>query len=111
MQRELTLHHATLVLNFSTLSTIASVAAAPMVPIWRVIRKKKGSDDVAFQKEQEERARGRIILSLALGSQIVLQWIWTVLMFVNPFYAQNPVSTQRHQRSSIHAHSLNDRSP
>ncbi|KAG9018849.1 hypothetical protein FRB90_008962 [Tulasnella sp. 427] len=92
MQRELTLHHATLVLNFSTLSTIASVAAAPMVPIWRVIRKKRGSSEVAFQQEQDERARGRIILSLALGAQIVLQWIWTVLMFVDPFYAQNPCS-------------------
>ncbi|KAG8949120.1 hypothetical protein FRC04_009066 [Tulasnella sp. 424] len=88
---ELTLHHATLVLNFATLSTVASVAAAPMVPIWRVLRKKKGEDQDAFRKELEERARGRIILSLALGAQIVLQWIWTVLMFVDPFYDQNPV--------------------
>ncbi|KIO28114.1 hypothetical protein M407DRAFT_231387, partial [Tulasnella calospora MUT 4182] len=92
MQRELTLHHATLVLNFCTLSTIASVAAAPMVPIWRVVRRRRGSDVAAYQQEQDERARGRIILSLALGAQIVLQWIWTVLMFVDPFYAQNPCS-------------------
>ncbi|KAG8913869.1 hypothetical protein FRC01_004345, partial [Tulasnella sp. 417] len=92
MQRELTLHHATLVLNFCTLSTIASVAAAPMVPIWRIVRRKGGSDVAAFQKEQDERARGRIILSLALLAQIVLQWIWAVVMFVDPFYAQNPCS-------------------
>ncbi|KIO25894.1 hypothetical protein M407DRAFT_24748, partial [Tulasnella calospora MUT 4182] len=84
MQRELTLHHATLVLNFCTLSTIASVAAAPMVPIWRVVRRRRGSDVATYQQEQDERARGRIILSLALGAQIVLQWIWTVLMFVDP---------------------------
>ncbi|KAG8923144.1 hypothetical protein FRC00_006573 [Tulasnella sp. 408] len=92
MQRELTLHHATLVLNFCTLSTIASVAAAPMVPIWRVVVKRRGSDPAAFRQEQDERARGRIILSLALLAQIVLQWIWAVMMFVDPFYAQNPCS-------------------
>ncbi|KIO25897.1 hypothetical protein M407DRAFT_24750 [Tulasnella calospora MUT 4182] len=92
MKRELTLHHATLVLNFATLSTVASVAVAPMVPIWRVLRKSKGEEEIAFRKVLEERARGRIILSVALGAQIVLQWIWTVLMFVDPFYAQNPCS-------------------
>ncbi|KAG9045303.1 hypothetical protein FS837_006538 [Tulasnella sp. UAMH 9824] len=92
IQRELTLHHATLVLNFCTLSTIASVAAAPMVPIWRVVVKRRGSDAAAFRQEQDERARGRVILSLALLAQIVLQWIWAVMMFVDPFYAQNPCS-------------------
>ncbi|KAG9011072.1 hypothetical protein FRB90_007506 [Tulasnella sp. 427] len=92
IKRQLTLHHATLILNFSTLSTIASVAAAPMVPIWRVLRKAKNEDQDEFRRELEERARGRIILSLALGAQIVLQWIWTVLMFVEPFYNQNPCS-------------------
>ncbi|KAG8956109.1 hypothetical protein FRC03_010953, partial [Tulasnella sp. 419] len=34
-QGALSLHHATLVLNFATLSTISSLAVAPMVPIWR----------------------------------------------------------------------------
>ncbi|KAG8922841.1 hypothetical protein FRC01_013538 [Tulasnella sp. 417] len=92
MQRELTLHHATLVLNFCTLSTIVSVAAAPMVPIWRIPRRRRGSDVAAFQQEQDERARGRIILSLALLAQIVLQWIWTVFMFVYPVYAQKRCS-------------------
>ncbi|KAG8924622.1 hypothetical protein FRC00_004912 [Tulasnella sp. 408] len=91
LQRELTLHHATLVLNFCTLSTIASVAAAPMVPIWRVV-KRRGSDPAVFRQKQDERARGRIILSMALLAQIVLQWIWAVMMFVDPFYAQNPCS-------------------
>ncbi|KIO27520.1 hypothetical protein M407DRAFT_23209 [Tulasnella calospora MUT 4182] len=88
MEGELTLHHATLVLNFCTLSTIASAATAPMVPIWRVVRRGRGSDVAAFRQEQDERARGRIILSLALGAQIVLQWSWTVVMFVDPFYKQ-----------------------
>ncbi|KAG8906596.1 hypothetical protein FRC01_007951 [Tulasnella sp. 417] len=65
-----------------------------MVPIWRVLRKKHEDIEEVFQKELEERARGRIILSLALGAQIVLQWTWTVLMFVDPFYAQNPCSAE-----------------
>ncbi|KAG9018851.1 hypothetical protein FRB90_008964 [Tulasnella sp. 427] len=90
MQRQLTLHHAVLVLDFATLSTIASIAAAPMVPIWRVLSK----DEIEFQGELEERARGRIILSLALGAQIVLQWVWTVLMLVDPFYTQNACSPE-----------------
>lgn len=91
MKNELTLHHATLVLNFATLSTITSVSSAPMVPIWRRVNK-KGKTRGAITREEADKTRGRIILSLALLMQIVLQWAWTVLMFVNPYYAQAPCS-------------------
>ena len=90
-QRNITLHHAVLVLNFATLSTIASIAAAPMVPIWRRVRH-GGKSAESYDREVEDRTRGRIILSFALLAQIVMQWLWAIIIFVDPFYAQNPVS-------------------
>jgi hypothetical protein len=82
-----------LVLNFSTLSTIAAVAAAPMVPIWRRVTGMDRQGE-AFSRETEDRTRGRIILSIALLTTIVLQWCWAVIMFVHPYYAQIPVRFQ-----------------
>lgn len=96
LQRQLTLHHAILVLNFATLSTIASLASAPMVPIWRG-SKKRARNRAAEAKRQEEefkKSQGRKILSYAILCQIILQWTWAVLLFVDPYYAQAPVSGQ-----------------
>lgn len=97
-QEQMTLHHATLVLNFATLSTIATVATAPMVPIWR---KKDSAAQIAEEYKRasrgEKRAaeensrRGRIVLSIVLLAQIILQWAWAVIVFVHPYYGQAPV--------------------
>lgn len=98
-QENMTLHHATLVLNFATLSTIATVATAPMVPIWR---KKDTAVEIAEAYKQasrgEKRAaeensrRGRVVLSIVLLAQIILQWAWAVIVFVHPYYGQAPCS-------------------
>ncbi|KAG8895457.1 hypothetical protein FRC01_012352, partial [Tulasnella sp. 417] len=98
-QEQMTLHHATLVLNFATLSTIATVATAPMVPIWR---KQDGAAEIAEaykrasrgekRAAEENSRRGRIVLSIVLLAQIILQWAWAVIVFVHPYYGQAPCS-------------------
>ncbi|KAG8986978.1 hypothetical protein FRB94_002316 [Tulasnella sp. JGI-2019a] len=90
-QQNITLHHSVLVLNFATLSCVASLASAPLVPIWRGVRR-PGESSEEFAKEQLERTQGRKVLSFAILAQIILQWVWSVLLFVNPYYAQTPCS-------------------
>ncbi|GJE92573.1 hypothetical protein PsYK624_087280 [Phanerochaete sordida] len=114
----LTLHHATLVLNFATLSCISSLAVAPMLPIWRLspgeyyeqerqrhalILATGGGDprdrdqniieatmSSNVRKRQVKRAqrRARIVLSLAILIQVVLQWAWGIYLFSSWTYSQ-----------------------
>ncbi|EKM48053.1 uncharacterized protein PHACADRAFT_214972, partial [Phanerochaete carnosa HHB-10118-sp] len=118
----LTLHHATLVLNFATLSCISSLAVAPMLPIWRLTPgeyfeqdrqqhalglsasgDKHGRATAALnrrivesaalrnaRKREVKRAqrRARMVLSLALLIQVVLQWAWGVYLFTAWTYSQ-----------------------
>ncbi|KAH7097636.1 hypothetical protein BKA62DRAFT_774105 [Auriculariales sp. MPI-PUGE-AT-0066] len=53
-QLQLSLYHATLVLNFATLSSLASLAVAPLCPIWR----EKGMV-VPLQQRLQEQLEGR----------------------------------------------------
>lgn len=48
-----------------------------------------------FRKEELQKTQGRKVLSFAIFTQIILQWVWAVLLFVDPYYAQVPVSTLR----------------
>ncbi|GJE92576.1 hypothetical protein PsYK624_087310 [Phanerochaete sordida] len=114
----LTLHHATLVLNFATLSCISTLAVAPILPIWRLSpgqyfeqererhalllpeaensfhdRKQElfesafSSNIIKDQVKQAQR-RGRLVLSLAILIQVVLQWTWGIYLFVSWNYSQ-----------------------
>ncbi|KAI0698128.1 hypothetical protein BC835DRAFT_691448 [Cytidiella melzeri] len=121
-QQNLTLHHATLVLNFVTLSTISSLAVAPMLPIWRLSpaeyyerhRRRhallytdvddsrylqspfvfEGSLYANTQKQRVKAAqrRQREVLSIVLLLQVVLQWAWGLFLFVDPRYSQPELS-------------------
>lgn len=93
-QQNLTLHHAVLVLNFATLSCVASLSSAPLVPIWRGMKKKDETME-QFRREELQKTQGRKVLSFALLTQIILQWVWAVLLFVDPYYAQVPVRPSR----------------
>ncbi|CAL1713781.1 unnamed protein product [Somion occarium] len=113
----LTLHHATLIMNFATLSCISSFAVAPMLPIWRLRPSEyyaqelarnavhdAGGDDqsniiespfyINRQKKHIKAAqnRERVILALALLTQVVLQWTWGIILFVSPTYSQKECS-------------------
>ncbi|KAG8863339.1 hypothetical protein FRB96_008831 [Tulasnella sp. 330] len=90
-QQNITLHHSVLVLNFATLSCVASLASAPLVPIWRGMKRPDETNE-EFAQEQLERTQGRKVLSFAILVQIILQWTWTVLLFVDPYYNQTPCS-------------------
>ena len=85
LQGSLTLYHATLILNFATLSTVASLCVAPLVQIWR--RGKKfgppssktnhkttlgglARKAMKVKREREKGFRGRIALSVALLVQV-----------------------------------------
>ncbi|KAH8082452.1 hypothetical protein BXZ70DRAFT_959185 [Cristinia sonorae] len=110
INKTLTLHHATLILNFATLSCISSLAAAPMLPIWRLrpheyyaqelarhVLMDDGEDRNVLESEvyinrhkkkiKAAQNRERVVLSLALLTQVVLQWTWGILMFVSPSYS------------------------
>jgi hypothetical protein len=68
----LTLHHATLVMNFATLSTLASLAAAPRCSIWR--------SETSRKRYVKEGKVGRIILSVALLFQVSLSSLIFVIL-------------------------------
>ncbi|KDQ15135.1 hypothetical protein BOTBODRAFT_303248 [Botryobasidium botryosum FD-172 SS1] len=97
-QQGITLHHATLALNFATFSALASLAVAPRCSIWR---KEMALDDNNLTS-REKRAklptalkvqhRGRVILSVALLMQVSLQWIWAIILFTHPWYSQTDCS-------------------
>lgn len=76
------------------MSTVASLASAPMVPIWRGAQKhgRGRAAEKAFEAEEHHKTQGRKVLSFAVLTQIILQWVWAVLLFVDPYYAQVPVS-------------------
>ncbi|KZT12241.1 uncharacterized protein LAESUDRAFT_754731 [Laetiporus sulphureus 93-53] len=115
----ISLHHATLVLNYATLSCISSLGIAPILPLWRpheayardVVRQHEGErvlihvdpDEVGrilatrFRSGHKKRSKvdqtkQRAILSLALLIQVALQWAWGILMFVSPGYYQTACS-------------------
>ncbi|CAL1713793.1 unnamed protein product [Somion occarium] len=126
---QLTLHHATLVLNYATLSCIGSLAVSPLLPIWRVNPNSKdlpfgdrdtlhfrtqtqhydeaveteadrepaqeqtpedlvAKKEASKEKRRKEQIRERAVLSLALLTQVVLQWAWATLLFTSPLYSQ-----------------------
>ncbi|KAI0073010.1 hypothetical protein K474DRAFT_1711093 [Panus rudis PR-1116 ss-1] len=108
LKQTLSLHHATLILNFATLSCISSLAAAPVLPIWRLTPQQYYSREFArdvlgeshdmvengvYTNARKKRikaaqSRARLILTLALLIQVVLQWAWGIIMFVSPTYSQ-----------------------
>ncbi|KAL7279567.1 hypothetical protein ACG7TL_005967 [Trametes sanguinea] len=113
----ITLHHATLTMNFATLSCISSLAVAPTLSIWRLttegyyIRQlahhvlhvtfqegnsQDGSGPTLEEKDRAriQRAQGkqRLFLALALMTQVVLQWAWGIVLFVSPVYSQTNCS-------------------
>ncbi|KIP02978.1 hypothetical protein PHLGIDRAFT_130428 [Phlebiopsis gigantea 11061_1 CR5-6] len=113
---QLTLHHATLVLNFSTLSCISSLAVAPTLPIWRLSPTEYSEQErnrhaltlaedeaskglmklietsfynhVHRQQAKAAQERARVVLSLAILLQVVMQWAWAIFLFVSPYYGQ-----------------------
>ncbi|KAJ3549372.1 hypothetical protein NM688_g5182 [Phlebia brevispora] len=119
-QSQLTLYHGTLILNFATLSSISSLAVAPMLPIWRLSPAEyyrheleqhmlhppgdEGHDAnhtvvtspfyVNIKKRELKAAqkRARIVLSLAILIQVALQWTWGIYLFVSPNYSQQECS-------------------
>ncbi|CDO72293.1 hypothetical protein BN946_scf184970.g145 [Trametes cinnabarina] len=114
--QSITLHHATLTMNFATLSCISSLAVAPTLSIWRLstesyyIRQlahhvlnitfqegsQTGNGPVLEEKDRTriQRAQGkqRLFLALALLTQVVLQWAWGIVLFVSPVYSQTNCS-------------------
>ncbi|KAI0345541.1 hypothetical protein BDW22DRAFT_1481783 [Trametopsis cervina] len=122
LQGNLTLHHATLILNFATLSTISSLAVAPLLPIWRlspteyyerhrqrhallyaddddprVLRSPSALAGSLYANTKKQRVkaaqrRQRAVLSVVLLLQVVLQWAWGIFLFVNPHYSQADLS-------------------
>ncbi|TCD66843.1 hypothetical protein EIP91_000797 [Steccherinum ochraceum] len=110
IRQSLTLHHATLILNFATLSCISSLASAPMLPIWRLRPHEYYAQELARHAMMDDgegrnilesevyvnrhkskikaaQNRERVVLSLALLTQVVLQWAWGIIMFVSPSYS------------------------
>ncbi|KAI0350172.1 hypothetical protein OH77DRAFT_1431320 [Trametes cingulata] len=109
--QSITLHHATLTMNFATLSCISSLAVAPTLSIWRLSPESylnrqlaryvfdtlhEGSTGMMTPKDRVkiERAQGtqRLFLALALLTQVVLQWAWGIVLFVSPVYSQTNCS-------------------
>ncbi|RPD56700.1 hypothetical protein L226DRAFT_537871 [Lentinus tigrinus ALCF2SS1-7] len=118
----ITLHHAILTLNFATLSCISSLAVAPTLSIWRLTpgeyygrrlardilddddddRDRMIRDAVetmtlkSRHRKRIERAQSgqRLILAIAILTQVVLQWAWGIWLFVSPGYNQTNCSGQ-----------------
>ncbi|THG96081.1 hypothetical protein EW026_g5682 [Hermanssonia centrifuga] len=112
----LSLHHATLIMNFATLACISSLAAAPKLPTWRLspaeyVRHQRErhivsgrsslpltrEDDIltaAFDQNahklhiRKAQKRSRLLLCIALLLQVVFQWAWGIILFVSPLYSQ-----------------------
>ncbi|OCH92806.1 hypothetical protein OBBRIDRAFT_726092 [Obba rivulosa] len=109
IQQNLSLHHATLILNFATISCLSSLAVAPLLPVWRLrpdeyfiqeVRHAASMHDISDEEDGEElflhiqsnrqkkrikadQQRKRTILALAILTQVVLQWAWGFVLFVS----------------------------
>ncbi|KAI0671246.1 hypothetical protein C8Q78DRAFT_1131643 [Trametes maxima] len=113
--QSITLHHATLTMNFATLSCIGSLAVAPTLPIWKlspeayynqqIARARLVLQDSPFQdggsgvitpkdesRIRKAQSKQRLFLALALLTQVVLQWAWGIVLFVSPVYSQTNCS-------------------
>ncbi|GBE85478.1 hypothetical protein SCP_0706650 [Sparassis crispa] len=116
----ITLHHALLTLNFATISCISSLAVAPLLPIWCLRPSDYYARELARnaisgpntlhgdadgnvlvsevyvnthkKKIKAEQNKERLILSLALLTQVVLQWAWGIILFVSPAYNQTCIN-------------------
>ncbi|KAH9481291.1 hypothetical protein JR316_0005813 [Psilocybe cubensis] len=100
--RQLSIYHATLVLNFATFSSIVSLAVAPMCTVWRPAGDPElpalifGEEGRTLSNDAEPLTnlpknkvhRQRLVLSLALLTQVALQWAWTITLFTDPEYYQ-----------------------
>ena len=105
--------------SFVTLSTISSLAVAPMLPIWRLSPEEfyerhrrrhallyTDRDDPRYVHDvsvlnasleantrklriKKAQRRQRIIISVVLLLQVVLQWAWGISLFVDPEYSQD----------------------
>ncbi|KAF9477188.1 hypothetical protein BDN70DRAFT_128426 [Pholiota conissans] len=111
-QHQLSIYHATLVLNFATFSSLVSLAVAPMCTVWRESTEEDEDDTLRPAPEDEvtilgeegepvvdsalplsnlpqrKSHRQRLILSLILVTQVTLQWTWVAMLFTDPLYAQ-----------------------
>ncbi|KAI0691140.1 hypothetical protein C8T65DRAFT_85834 [Cerioporus squamosus] len=118
MNQSITLHHAVLTLNFATLSCISSLAVAPTLSIWRLTpreyyAKRLARDILDDDEDHQDRmitdavdtmtgrhrkrieraqSRQRLILAIAILTQVVLQWAWGIWLFVSPVYSQTNCS-------------------
>ncbi|RDX54931.1 hypothetical protein OH76DRAFT_1397245 [Lentinus brumalis] len=118
MNQSITLHHAVLTLNFATLSCISSLAVAPTLSIWRLTpreyyAKRLARDILDDDEDHEERmitdavdimtgrhrkriiraqSRQRLILAIAILTQVFLQWAWGIWLLVSPVYSQTNCS-------------------
>ncbi|KAI0369432.1 hypothetical protein BV20DRAFT_968016 [Pilatotrama ljubarskyi] len=110
--QSITLHHATLTMNFATLSCISSLAVAPTLSIWRLspenyltrqlaryVLDTLHEDSTVTQitpgdriKIERAQSKQRLFLALALLTQVVLQWAWGIVLFVSPVYSQTNCS-------------------
>ncbi|KAG8956076.1 hypothetical protein FRC03_010978, partial [Tulasnella sp. 419] len=89
-QHDLTLYHANVVLLFATLSTVTSLAVAPIIPIWRQsVPEERGHirtrawrepsmSSIELTQEEHDRRTGRLVLAAALLCQLMLQWTWCI---------------------------------
>ncbi len=96
--------------SFATLSCISSLSVAPMLPVWRSgLKPRSNAKGLQLQtlralnqentqttevdidqpkKTEAAQNRERVILALALLTQVVLQWAWGIILFVSPTYTQ-----------------------
>ncbi|KAF8907269.1 hypothetical protein CPB84DRAFT_1843977 [Gymnopilus junonius] len=111
-QGNLSIYHATLVLNFATFASLVSLAVAPMCSVWRegpteddlhTLHTTNPSFEVAVYGEEgltdpnrefltnlpkRKVHRERLMLSLALLTQVALQWTWATALFTDQNYYQ-----------------------
>ncbi|KAG8933853.1 hypothetical protein FRC02_011088 [Tulasnella sp. 418] len=98
-QKDITLYHANLVLLFATLSTVTSLAVAPIIPIWRQgVSSELGEINTRQWREELEETpeagpltekafnerTGRVVLAVALLFQMIMQWMWCLFLWGLP---------------------------
>ncbi|OSX57088.1 hypothetical protein POSPLADRAFT_1174552 [Postia placenta MAD-698-R-SB12] len=96
-------------ISYATLSSISSLAIAPMLPVWELPGARRahtphsqehlveGKDAVLthglqqnFLRKERRKThnRQRAAITFALLSQVVFQWAWGLFLFVDPHYSQ-----------------------